>query len=380
MLTVGVQSIGKATKYLPPKIPKYNHPPTKKPRSGNINPEVHIALNFAATPNTGPSASAIPSQAIVPALTVEESLPARGSNNLVHTVNFVPAPGAGPSYPVAGQPSARPLSAPTPGETVPAGDINAPVHAIPQDTPSPNAMPPTQLETNHTSRLRIILDCRDASTVPSVLDLLTLMDQDQPTPDKNYVDALSEFYDFGVEDILDVFNLPCSLLASLGDLGRDRACQLHEYVRDKLLSPLGLLETGLKVEAGSESLVVKEEGEGSIIKVESQYSIIEVGSQHSIIEVEGVDDRSVVEVGGWHSVVGAGGDSSIVELIAAHTLPQAPAAKHEPTEYNTNGDESWREEDWSIKNEYEERILAWLTGVWEAGDNEEKKSDTSYEV
>ena len=55
------------------------------------------------------------------------------------------------------------------------------------------------------------------------------MDQDQPTPDRKYVNALSEFYDFGVEDILDVFNIPCNLLASLGDLGRDRVHQLHEY-------------------------------------------------------------------------------------------------------------------------------------------------------
>ena len=76
------------TKYLPPKISKYNHLPTKKPRSGNINPEVHIALNFAATLSTGLSASAVPGQTIVPTLTLEPTLPIGGSNSLVHMVNI----------------------------------------------------------------------------------------------------------------------------------------------------------------------------------------------------------------------------------------------------------------------------------------------------
>ena len=134
-------------KYLPPKISKYNHPPTKKPRSGNVNPDVHLTLNFTATLSTGPSASVIPSQTIVPALTLGESLPVKGSNGLVHIVNIVSTPGAGPLYPVTGQPSTQPPSAPTPGEIVPAEYINAPLHTIPQNTQSLNLMPHTQPET-----------------------------------------------------------------------------------------------------------------------------------------------------------------------------------------------------------------------------------------
>ena len=122
--------------------------------------------------------------------------------------------------------------------------------------------------------------------VPLVLNLLTLMDQDQPASDRNYVNALSKFYDFGVEDIVDIFNILCSLLASLGDLGRDNVHQLHEYVQDKLLLPLGLLKTGFKVEAGSKNLVVKQEGNGSIVKVESQCSVVKVRSQCSVVKVE----------------------------------------------------------------------------------------------
>ena len=49
---VDVQSIGKAIKYLAPRILKYNHPPTKKPRNVNANAksEVHdVVVLLCAT-------------------------------------------------------------------------------------------------------------------------------------------------------------------------------------------------------------------------------------------------------------------------------------------------------------------------------------------
>ena len=296
-----------------------------------------------------------------------------GSDIPVHTVSIVPTPGAGPLHPVMGQPNTQSPMVPTPGETFPAGGSNAPVHASP--------MPLTQPGTIRASRMRIILDCRDASTVPSVLDLLTLMDQDRPTSDQKYVDALSDFYDFGVEDILDVFDMPCGLLASLGDLGNDKAHQLHEYVHDKFLLPLGLLETGIKVEVGGEDKdkvpIVKQEGNTSIIEVGSQDSVIEVESQRVDIKEEG---SSVVEIGDRHSAVGAGGDSSISEITVAQMLPQARQTKDESIEYSMDEEESWAEEDsWDIKEESEERVVEWLAGVWEAGEND-TESDVSYEV
>lgn len=313
--------------------------------------------------------------------------PVRGSDIPVHTVNIIPTPGTGPLYPAADQPSIQSPLPPTPGEMFPAGGSDTPVHAICQKTPP---------GTIHASRMRIILDCRDASTVPSVLDLLTLMDQDRPTSDQKYVDALSEFYDFGVEDILDVFDMPRGLLASLGDLGNDRAHQLHEYVRDKLLLPLGLLETRLKTEAGGKDKdnAVKQEGNRSIIEVGSQDSVIAVGSQHvviqaggsSIVEVGGqgviikAEGSSIFEGGGHRSVLGAGSNSSIVEITVTQTLPQAPVDDNESMEYSVDGEESWPEEDrWVIKDECEERVVEWLAGIWEAGENE-SESNVSYEV
>ena len=104
MLT-DLQSIGKAMKFLPPKIPKYNHPLTKKPKSGNMNPEVHITLNFGASLGMRLSASTIPSQTIIPShaeLTLGLTLPIGRSNIPIHTVNIIPKPGTGLSYPVVG--------------------------------------------------------------------------------------------------------------------------------------------------------------------------------------------------------------------------------------------------------------------------------------
>ena len=344
MLTVDIQSISKATKFLPPKIKKYDHLPAKKPKSGNLNPEVHIALNFAATPGIGPSASAIPSQTIIPchlALTSGQTHPVRGSDIPVHTVNIIPTPGTGPLYPAADQPSIQSPLPPTPEEMFPAGGSDTLVHAICQKTPP---------GTIHASQMRIILDCHDVSTVPLVLDLLILMDQDRPTSDQKYVDALSEFYDFGVEDILDIFDMPRRLLASLGDLGNNRAHQLHEYVHDKLLLPLGLLETRLKTEVGGQGVIIKAEG------------------------------SSIFEGGGHRSVLGAGSNSSIVEITITQTLPQAPMDDNESMEYSVDGEESWPEEDrWVIKDECKERVVEWLAGIWEAGENE-SESDMSYEV
>ena len=318
-----------------------------------------------------------------PVLALGQQVPMGGSNKPVHAFNIVPTPGAGSLYPVVGQPYTQSPSTPTPGETLPARGSN---------TPCARPTPPTRPEMNRASRMRIILDCRDASTVPSVLDLLTLMDQDHPTPDQSYVNALSEFYDFGVEDILDVFDLPCGLLASLGDLGSDRAYQLHEYVRDKLLLPLGLLETGLKAVVGGEDRdedpVVKEGGNSSVIKIGSQSSVVKAEGDSSIVEVasrqrsiiKGEED-SVVEVEGRRSIAGVGGDSSIIEMAAAQTLPQAPAADRESMEYSDDKDEGWLEEDsWIIKEECEERVLEWLAEVREAGENEENESDVSHEV
>ena len=145
------------------------------------------------------------------------------------------------------------------------------------------------------------------------------------------------------------------------------------------------------MEAEDEELVAKEEGNGSVIEVRRQRSvvkvegssIVEVGGQQTVVKVE---DSSIVEVGGPRSVVGVESNSFIVKMVMAHTLPQAPDADNKSMDNKEESreeskEESWPEEDcWTIKNEYKERVLEWLAGVWGAGESEEKESDMLHEV
>jgi hypothetical protein len=74
------------------------------------------------------------------------------------------------------------------------------------------------------------------------MELLTLMDVEEPVVGLKYASIHSELYDHGIKDIIDIHTLPVELLATLGSLGLDRANCLHRYAREKLLKPLGLLE------------------------------------------------------------------------------------------------------------------------------------------
>ncbi|KAF8265587.1 hypothetical protein EI94DRAFT_1804168 [Lactarius quietus] len=166
---------GKATKYLPPKTTKFNHPTTKKPKSGPALPEVHITLNITPTPGVGPSSYIVAGQQIVPssmAPALGQSPPTDVSSYPVHTIDISAIPGT-------------------------------------QPYPAPTLQPGPSI---HASWMRIILECRDASAVLLVANLLTLMDQDHPMPGLNYVDTARKFYDLGVKDVLDV---TCELHMSL---------------------------------------------------------------------------------------------------------------------------------------------------------------------
>jgi hypothetical protein len=90
----------------------------------------------------------------------------------------------------------------------------------------------------------MLLDSLKTGQVPSVHDILLQMDAHNPAHDLTYVDMRSELEYFGVKDAIDVYTMPLGLLASLGDMGKNHATQLHQYVRDHALHPLGLLHTG----------------------------------------------------------------------------------------------------------------------------------------
>jgi len=69
------------------------------------------------------------------------------------------------------------------------------------------------------------------------------MDFKDPMADRKYSDAISELNNHGIEDIVNIYSLPEELLTHFGSLGQEGACHVHRYVRDRVLNPLGLLQT-----------------------------------------------------------------------------------------------------------------------------------------
>ena len=72
-------------------------------------------------------------------------------------------------------------------------------------------------------------------------ELLTIFEHEKPIIDT--AEVLSELEDFAIRDVVDIYSLPVELLASFGGLGRDGAQRLQQFVLERLLGPLGLMDT-----------------------------------------------------------------------------------------------------------------------------------------
>ena len=57
-----------------------------------------------------------------------------------------------------------------------------------------------------------------------------------------YTDLHEELVDLGIEDAVDLFELPVEILASFGWLRQSSASRLQRFCRDKLLIPLGFVK------------------------------------------------------------------------------------------------------------------------------------------
>jgi hypothetical protein len=201
--------MGKTTKFLPPNMKKLDRPPTKKSRSAQVAPEVHIAVNI--TPMLGVGSSAMQG-----------------------------------SYTVSGTPIACSGSASAPGPVCPDQVGNVTVRtekscAMPTPTPVVAARKVYFPSTRET-RFAILLDCVRVNRVPSVHELLTMMDIEDPAEDLKYIDAHSEMQDLQVNDVLDVYGLHKCFLATFGELGPGGMHRLRQFARNKLLVPLELVE------------------------------------------------------------------------------------------------------------------------------------------
>ena len=200
-----LQSLGTATKYARPNAKKFDHPPTKKVRA-NPNPEVHVSVNIMPTPGAASSA--------------------------MHATYLVSDP-----------------TTSAPGPLCPGNVSDIPSDTKPLSAPGPDRLSPTP----RCARLLTALDCTQAGRIPSVNELLSLMDREDPTANPKYVDSRSELESLGsLHDAVDVYTMPVECLAMMGSLGREGARRLHEYCRDKLVPALGIMETkGCKSEDAS---------------------------------------------------------------------------------------------------------------------------------
>ena len=87
-------------------------------------------------------------------------------------------------------------------------------------------------------QLLALLDCVCADRTPSVRELLTLMDREEPMAGLRFEDSMLDLEDFSMTNTLEVSKMPVEVLTSMGTLGRDGAWHVHEYCQDKILGPL----------------------------------------------------------------------------------------------------------------------------------------------
>lgn len=75
----------------------------------------------------------------------------------------------------------------------------------------------------------MLLDCNQEARVPSILELLLLVDFDNLDLRRKQIDVFSGFVNYGLEDVIDAYSQPMEVLAELGGLGEEEASQLHVY-------------------------------------------------------------------------------------------------------------------------------------------------------
>ena len=139
----------------------------------------------------------------------------------------------------------------------------------------------------HTSRVLMIMDCKNTGRVPSIHEALSLMDHERPSANLRYIDALSELQDFGKEDAVEMYSLGVEHLATFRYMGVEEATRLSDYTRDKLLAPLGLMKTGVSEPSVEEVAAPGQAANGGVGKVD------EATENDTIEEIE--EDKAAQE-------------------------------------------------------------------------------------
>ncbi|KAH8990771.1 hypothetical protein EDB92DRAFT_1814012 [Lactarius akahatsu] len=184
-------SVGDADLTRLPNAKPFDRPATKKPKGTHAAPEIHVAVNIMPTPGSSGSATM------------------QGS------------------YVVSDSPIVQPSSASAPGLSALTG--------VSDTCTKPSSDGPCGPYNDSRSPIITMLDCMGNSTIPTISELLSMMDyQDRlgnRTRDLKYVD-MTNVYTLGVEE-----------LAKIGHLDMDGARRLWKYTEKVALAPLGLLDT-----------------------------------------------------------------------------------------------------------------------------------------
>ncbi|KAH9056713.1 hypothetical protein EDB87DRAFT_1686958 [Lactarius vividus] len=217
------------------KLILFDHPPTKKSRATHALPEVHVSVNITPASEAGSSkmqVTYVPSGSLSPAPSPSgpDVTCTRGAGGppvqVIDTVSDSSLPSPSPSGP------AQPISNSLPvlGSIVP---VPGPI--VPTPVPAQEPIIP------HQSLLLVLLDCLGTSTLPSLMNVLLLMDAYHPVGPR-YVGLHDELTDMGIDDVVDLYSLPVELLATFGWLRQGSACHLQSFCCDRLLIPLGFVE------------------------------------------------------------------------------------------------------------------------------------------
>ncbi|KAH9007442.1 hypothetical protein EDB84DRAFT_1447515 [Lactarius hengduanensis] len=205
---------GHTTKYTLPNTENYDYPPAKKARTDRT-------VDITRTPGAGNS---------TPQATPVEST----ATPVVSTAT----PVVSTATPV--ESTATPVeSTATPVEST----ATPVVSTASTSTPGPLCHAHVSDRSSRPSRLLVLLDCLGELRVPTLMELLWLMDAYKPALSLKYVDMQEEFNELGIDDSVDLYSLPVELLASFGGMGQGLARRLLEYCRDFLFYPLGFVET-----------------------------------------------------------------------------------------------------------------------------------------
>ncbi|KAI9429954.1 hypothetical protein H4582DRAFT_2218058 [Lactarius indigo] len=241
-------SLGKATIHTPPNVNRYDYPSTKKARTVRPTPEVHVSVNITPTSEAG--------------------------NSTTHLVSAA--------------------STSTPGPSRLAGVDGNP----PCDTPSGVAGPSTLRPTSgpRPSRILVLLDCLVELRVPTMMELLLLMDEYEPAIGLSYVSIHEEFVDLGIMDSVDLYSLPVELLATFGGLGHDLAHRLNRFC-ENLFIPLGLVETRSNDSPTNDSLSqqevalqdLEERAPRSLEDVHTD-EVVEISDEETLVDGASSDD------------------------------------------------------------------------------------------